>query len=177
MEISTYFAESDATKIKAGQAATITWSALSNTSVSGKVASISPTATTENSVNSYAVTISLDSLPTGIRIGQSTTVVVTIAEADNVLRVPKAAVRTVGSRHTVNVVTNGVASPVSVEIGVEGDSYTEIKSGLTAGQTVTITTTVTTTSSSGTGNFPGGGGNFGGGGNLGGGGNFGGGGR
>ena len=118
------------------------------------MASIAPTATTSNNVNSYAVVVSIDDLPEGIRIGQTVTAVVTVAEARNVLRVPAAAVRTVGSGHVVTVVSNGTNQVRQVEVGVEGDSFTEIRSGLAAGEQVVI---VTDTSTGNTGNFPGGG--------------------
>src|SRR5690349_15763795 len=82
MQINASFAEADATKLKVGQVTNITWSALTGARATGKVATIAPTATTANNVNSYAVVVSLYALPTGVRIGQSTTAVVTIAEAD-----------------------------------------------------------------------------------------------
>ena len=40
----------------------------------GKVTSIAPTATTSNSVNTYAVTASIDKVPTGARLGQTISV-------------------------------------------------------------------------------------------------------
>jgi macrolide-specific efflux system membrane fusion protein len=160
MQASASFAESDATKLKVGQAAAITWSALSGATATGKVASISPTATTANSVNSYAVVVSIDAVPDGVRIGQTITVKVTVASADNVLRVPTNAVRGAGGRYTAQVVTGSQTRTVVVEVGVTGDSYYEITSGLTAGQQVALTTT--TTSSGGTNGFPGGPGGLGG---------------
>jgi len=54
----------------------------------------------------------------------------------------------------VTVVNNGTNQVRQVEVGVEGDSFTEIKSGLAAGDQVVI---VTDTSTGNTGNFPGGG--------------------
>jgi macrolide-specific efflux system membrane fusion protein len=166
LQINAGFAEADATKLKAGQVATITWSALSGTRATGKVATISPTATTTNNVNSYAVTISLDALPDGVRLGQSTTAVVTIAEAQNVLRIPSAALRTAGGQRTVQVQVNGQPQERQVEVGITGGGFVEIRTGLQAGDQVVITTT-TTNSTSGTGNqpqFPGGAGGFNGGG-------------
>lgn len=162
MQVSASFAEADATKLKAGQTATVTWSALSGTTAEGKVATISPTASTSNNVNSYAVVVSLDSPPTGARLGQTTTVEVTTASATDVIRVPTTAVTTRGTRHTVTLLSNGQTTVQQVEIGVEGDSYIEITSGLTVGQQVQITVTTSSNSSSNSGDFPGGG--FGGGG-------------
>jgi macrolide-specific efflux system membrane fusion protein len=181
MQVTANFAEADATKLKTGQAANVSWAALTGATATGTVATIAPTATTSNNVNSYAVTVNLTTLPTGIRIGQTVTVVVTTADAQNAVRVPNAAVRTAGTRHTVTVMDGTTPQLVSVEVGVVGDTFTQITSGLTVGQEVVIVTTPsgTTNSNTGRGGFGGGGlggaGGFGGGG-LGGAGGFGGGG-
>jgi macrolide-specific efflux system membrane fusion protein len=161
MQVSASFAEADATKLKAGQAATVTWAALASTTASAKVATIAPTATTSNNVNSYAVVVSLDQQPAGIRIGQTVTVTVTVAQVDNVIRVPSVAVRTAGTRHLVTVVAAGANESRTVEIGVPGDTFTEITSGLTIGEQVVIATPTATT---GTNGGPPGGGGLGGGG-------------
>ncbi len=157
MQASASFAEADATKLKVGQVANITWSALSGATATGKVASISPTATTTNSVNSYAVVVSIDAVPARVRIGQTIAVKVTVASAANVLRVPVNAVRGAGGRYTAQVVSGSGTQTVVVQVGVKGDSYYEVTSGLTAGQQVALTQTAT--SSGGTNvQFPGGGG-------------------
>lgn len=178
MQVSASFAEADASKLKVGQAADITWSALSGARATGKVATISPTATSSGGVNSYAVTVSMDTVPDGARIGQTTSVQVTTAEADNVLRVPRAAVRSAGGLHTVQVVSGTGTSTVRIQVGVTGDSYDEVTSGLTQGQTVVLTPVTGTTGGTGAGRFGGGAaGGFGGAGGLGGAGGFGGGAR
>jgi membrane fusion protein, macrolide-specific efflux system len=144
-QVSASFAEADATKLKAGQVATVTWAALTGTTATGKVTTIAPTASTSNNVNSYAVVVSLDTVPTGVRIGQTVTAKVTVAEANDAVRVPNAAVRTAGTRHTVTVQANGVPEVRTVEIGVEGDTFIQITSGLTVGEKVTIVTATTAT--------------------------------
>jgi macrolide-specific efflux system membrane fusion protein len=158
-QVSASFAEADATRLKEAQSATVTWAAMADTTAAGTVATIAPTASTANNVNSYAVLIDLTEVPTGVRIGQTVTVVVTVARAENAIRVPTAALNTVGDRHTVTVTANNQSELRVVEIGVEGNSFVEIISGLTAGEQVTIVT-----STSGTGSTTGNGNPFGGGG-------------
>jgi multidrug efflux pump subunit AcrA (membrane-fusion protein) len=165
LQIGSYFAEADATRLKLGQTATVAWSALTGARVTGKLASISPTATVQNNVNSYQVLVSLDSLPDGIRLGQTTSVSVTVGEADGVLRLPTAAVRSAGGRFLVTLASGGT---VPVQVGLQGDTYDEITSGLTEGQLVVVPRQ--TTGTTGTGGFGGGGGLFGPGGGFGGGG-------
>ena len=170
LQVTAAFAEADATKLKEKQAATVTWNALSGTSESAKVAAIDPQATTSNNVVTYGVTLNLDKVPAGAKVGQTVSVMVTTGSVANALMVNSAAVTTVGTVHTVNVVVNGQAERRAVEIGLKGDQTTQITSGLQAGEMVEITTAATTTGS-GTG-FPGGGGGFPGGGGLPGGGGF-----
>ncbi|WP_433790118.1 efflux RND transporter periplasmic adaptor subunit [Actinoplanes sp. CA-252034] len=167
MQVSAGFAEADATSLKDGQVATVTWNALSGTSQSAKIAAIDPSATTSNSVVTYGVTLTLDAVPAGAKVGQTVSVSVTTGSKENAVLVNAAAITTVGNRHTVTVVTNGVQETRSVEIGLEGDSATEVTSGLTAGEQVVVKTTSTSTgggTQQGGGGFPGGGTGFGGGG-------------
>jgi membrane fusion protein, macrolide-specific efflux system len=155
LQASAGFAEADATKLKVGQPAQITWSALSSATATGKVTSIAPTATSSNNVNTYAVTVSVDKVPDGARLGQTISVKVTVASTENALRVPLAAVTGAGNRYSVKVRKNNQDTVTIVQVGIKGDDFYEITSGLTEGDTVTITTTVSSTS--GTNNFPGGG--------------------
>jgi macrolide-specific efflux system membrane fusion protein len=166
LQVTASFAEADATKLKDGQAATITWNALSGTAETGTVAAIDPQATTSNNVVTYGVTLSLDTVPSGAKPGQTVTVSVVTGEVQDAVFVNSAAVTSVGNRHTVTVEANGQQQIVPVEIGLQGDTTTQITSGLQPGQQVAVTV-ASSTSGSGTG-F--GGGRFGGaGGTLGGG--------
>lgn len=164
MEVDADFPEADATKLKKGQAAKVTWNALTDGTATGTVASIDPTATTSNSVVTYGVVVKLTSLPKGIKIGQTTTVVVTIASKTNVLAVPSAAVTTVGGLSFVQVIANGAQTRTQVQVGLVGDSLTEITSGLNEGDTVALpAATSSSTSNNPFANLPGGGlGGFGG---------------
>jgi len=162
MQVTAPFAEADATKLKEKQVATVTWNALSGTSQSGKVVTIDPSATTANNVVTYGVTLSLDKVPTGAKVGQTVSVSVVTGSAENALFVNSAAITTVGNRHSVTVVTNGQQETRQVEIGLVGDQSTQITSGATVGEQLVVTTASTTTGS-GTGGFQGGGGFTGGG--------------
>jgi macrolide-specific efflux system membrane fusion protein len=184
-------AEADIAKVTVGQAATITFPALTGTTATAKVTAISPTASTSNSVVTYATTITLDKLPDGVRLGQTAQVAITIASsASDALYVPAAAITTANGTSTVKVVDakTGKVVVTDVTLGVVGDEGTEIKTGLKAGETIVIgtvsqnTTTGTNTGLNGRtggrggfGGFGGTGGTFtGGGGNGGGNGGFGG---
>lgn len=178
--VTTNIAEADIAKVTVGQAATITFPALTGTTATAKVTAISPTATSSNSVVTYATTITLDKIPAGVRLGQTAEVAITIASsAADALYVPAAAITTVNGTSTVKVVDATTKKTVvtAVTLGVVGDAGTEITSGLKAGETIVIGTVApTTTTGTGTGTGTGTRGGFGGFGGTGGPGGFGGGG-
>ncbi|GAA4599391.1 hypothetical protein GCM10023194_79340 [Planotetraspora phitsanulokensis] len=163
LQIVGQFTEADVTKLKVGQPATVTFDALTGVTANGKVSVIDPQPQTTNNVVQYAVTISLSDVPKTVRLGQTAGVQVTVASVDNALAVANAAVTTAGGRSTVRVLENGRQVVKPVEIGVKGDTLTEIKSGLQEGDQV-VRTLPTTTGTGGGFQFPGGGGGFGGGG-------------
>ncbi|MBB4690433.1 efflux RND transporter periplasmic adaptor subunit [Paractinoplanes abujensis] len=158
MQITAAFAEADATKLKEKQAATITWNALSGTTATGKVSAVDPSATTAGNVVTYGVTLTLDKVPTGTKAGQTVSVAVTTGSVANAVMVSSAAITTAGNRHSVTVVTGGAQEVRQVEIGLQGDSATQITSGLDAGERVVLTATSATTGGGTQGGFPGGGG-------------------
>lgn len=167
-------AEADIADVAVGQTAAISFPALTDTSTTATVTAISPTATTSNSVVTYSTTLTLDSIPDGLRLGQTAeAAITTVSSAENALFVPTAAITTsADGTSTVEIVdTSGdddTTSEVTVELGVVGDEGTEIVSGLEAGQTVVLGTvaatesedTMTTTDQTGFGGggFPSGGG-------------------
>jgi len=147
-------AEADIAKVTVGQTASITFPALTGVTATAKVTSISPTATSSNSVVTYATTITLDKIPDGLRLGQTAEVAITIASsAADALYVPAAAITTANGTSTVKVVDPKTqkVTVTDVTLGVVGDDGTEIKTGLTAGETIVIGTVAATTGTGTTG--------------------------
>jgi multidrug efflux pump subunit AcrA (membrane-fusion protein) len=149
LEVTAAFAEADATKLKEKQSATVTWNALSNTAEPATVSAIDPSATTSNNVVTYGVTLSLDKIPAGAKVGQTVSVSVTTGTVRNALVVNSAAITSVGNRHTVTVVSNGRQQIRPVEIGLVGDTTTQIVSGVQANEEVLVNTASTGTGSTG----------------------------
>jgi macrolide-specific efflux system membrane fusion protein len=166
----TSIAEIDVSKVKVGQNATVTINALPNSPVRATVSKINLTPTTSGSVVSYGAQLALTNLPSGLRPGQSASVVITVAEATNALSVPAAAVLTVGNTSSVIVQVNGQDVRRQVQVGVRGESTVQITSGLSEGDRVVLTAaspSAATNGRSGAGGFggtggPGGAGGFGG---------------
>ncbi|MEV6622106.1 HlyD family efflux transporter periplasmic adaptor subunit [Amycolatopsis sp. NPDC051106] len=164
--VNTSVAEIDVSKVKAGQKATVTLNALPDKPIQATVSSINLTPTTSGSVVSYGAQLALTDPPDGLRPGQSASVVITVASAENALSVPAAAVTTAGTTNVVTVQENGRNVTRQVQIGIRGESTVQITSGLTEGENVVLTATASTggtgtgrtgTGTGGTGGFPGGG--------------------
>ena len=159
LDVKGEFTESDVTKIKKNEQASVTFDAMQGARATGKVTAIDQTSTTSNNVVQYGVTVSLTDPPGGLRIGATATVQITTASAQDVLYVPTAAVRTAGGRGTVTVMSGGKQVPKVVQTGVQGDQGTEIKSGLNEGDQVLVASSGTTGGTGfPTGRFPGAGG-------------------
>ena len=136
LQVVAAFPEADATKIKVKQTATVTLNASPGTNLSATLTSVSPTPTTTNGVVSYSATFTLAKVPAEARIGQTANVSVQTAKASNVLYVPSTAIVTSGTTNTVTLANGGGTR--EVQIGVRGDSFTEVKSGLEEGEQVEL---------------------------------------
>ncbi|MGY0232731.1 efflux RND transporter periplasmic adaptor subunit [Longispora urticae] len=136
------FTEADSLKVKVGQAVTVTLNAAPGKPAPGKVSVVDPVPTTQNSVVTYGVTVTFDQLPAEVRLGQSASVTVVTGAKEGVLVVPTSAVRVAGNRATVTVVdAAGAQSAKTVQVGLQGDLYTEVTGGLVAGEKVVLATT------------------------------------
>jgi multidrug efflux pump subunit AcrA (membrane-fusion protein) len=132
------FPEMDAAKLALNQPAALTFDAISGLTISGHVLSISPTATVVSNVVDYYVSFVLNLTDPRLREGMTVNAAVTVAEADNAVRVPNAAVHTQGGATTVTVLANGQQVATEIVTGIVGDTYTEIKAGLNPGARVVL---------------------------------------
>jgi macrolide-specific efflux system membrane fusion protein len=153
-KVTANIAEADISNVTVGQVATVSFPALTGVTATAKVTAVSPTATSSNSVVTYATTITLDAIPDKVRLGQTASVAITIStSAADALYVPAAAITTANGTSTVKVVDSktGKTTATTVTLGIVGDDGTEVKTGLTAGETIVIgTVTATTTTTTGT---------------------------
>ena len=144
-------AEANIAKVSVGQDATVHFPALGAETASAKVTSIAPTATTSNSVVTYATTIALTSAPTGLRLGQTAQVSITTQTTKTAaLYVPTAAITTADGVSTVTVVgSDGSSTEKTVTTGVAGDVGTVVMTGLRQGEKVVIGSVSASQSSTG----------------------------
>jgi multidrug efflux pump subunit AcrA (membrane-fusion protein) len=131
------FTEAEIAKLAVGQSAKITMPNLANQEFTGTVLQIDPAGTIATRLVRYAALISFDKLPETLLFGQTANVAVITSSATNVLYVPATAVtKRNGSTATVIVHNQSRNERRTVQIGLRGDVYTEIQSGLTEGDEV-----------------------------------------
>lgn len=185
--------EIDAAEIEVGQKATLTFDAIEDLTITGKVSEIDLVGTVSQGVVNYKVKIVFDTENEKVKPGMTVNANIITDMKQDVLMVPSSAVRTQGNINYVEVVEQGslqdqanatagislATSPRRTEVvtGFSNDESVEIISGLEEGQqyvsrTITTGTTATQTAPSLFGGGTGGARTTGGGGFGGGGGNF-----
>jgi HlyD family secretion protein len=132
MQLSADFPEADAGRLAVRQKAMVT-PAGSDGDLTATVVRVDPAGTSDGTMVRYGLVAAFDKAPPGLLIGQRAALRVTTGSAADVLRVPSTAVHDVaGDQGTV--LRAGARTKVGV--GLRGDAYTEIVSGLTEGDTV-----------------------------------------
>lgn len=130
-------AEADATAVKVGHSVTISLPA-SAVEMTGRVVSIDPASTVTNNVVQYQTRVSLESPPATVRVGQTASISITTASAEDVLFVPTSAIATDGTQSYVMRIADGKRSKVLVTTGMTGTTGTEITSGVAEGDVVAL---------------------------------------
>lgn len=128
--------EIDVTKVKIGQSATLTFDAIEDFTLTGKVVEIDASGTVTQGVVSFNVKIAFDTKDGRIKPGMTVSASIVTKRKDNVLLVPNAAVKTEGGQTFVEVLQNGTPQSVSVKVGLSNEVSTEIISGLQEGDKV-----------------------------------------
>lgn len=150
--------EVDAAKVQFGDKVIATFDAITDLSLTGKVAQIDNLGTVSQGVVTYNVKITFDTQDTRVKTGMSVNTEIITAVKPDVLAVPNAAVTTDNNGNSsVQILVNNQPQTKAVQIGLANDTSTEITSGLNEGdQVVTQTITGVTTPSTSTGGGGGG---------------------
>jgi len=130
--------EADVGMVKTGQSAAITVDAFPDDRFHGTITRIDPQAVTEQNVTTVLVTVRVDDANPRLRPGMTATCEFPVGRAENVLFVPNLAVQQQGSRRVVFVRVGDQSTPIPVEIGLVGDNFTEIRSGVSEGAEVVL---------------------------------------
>lgn len=137
--------EVDVGRLQVGQEAVITLETWPDVEIAGEITAIAPSAGDTAGSVSYDVHLSLGSTDLPVLVGMTANANLITANRDDVLLVPNAAVAAdrANNSYTVNVVTTGadgaqVTTPVQVQIGLKDNRFTQITSGLSAGDVVLL---------------------------------------
>jgi HlyD family secretion protein len=133
------FAETDAALIQPNQEVEVTFDAIPDLTRSGRIASIAPSGTDIRGVTSYYGVIVLSELDPRLRDGLTASANVVVDHRDDTLAVPNAALMQSGGSGTVTVLEpDGSQRQVQVELGLAGDSATQVVAGLREGQQILV---------------------------------------
>jgi len=148
--------EIDAAKVKVGQKAILTFDALPDLKIKGKVIEISTVGKEEQGVVSYDIKISLEEENKEIKPGMSVNAEIIVDRRENVLLVPNSAIKSDRMGQYVQVVKNykfekrNSFNPVTIsqnliekryiKTGISNDEFTEVLEGLKEGEIIIIRT-------------------------------------
>jgi RND family efflux transporter MFP subunit len=136
LEVLANVTEEDYPLISVGQGVEIFFDARPEVTVQGKIERIIPKRI-EGDRPLYNIYISLDEVPDGLADGMTSDTAITIAKKEAVLCLPRASVRASSGDTTTVKVWNGIEEVAKeVTIGLRGDTYVEIVSGLSEGEQV-----------------------------------------
>lgn len=147
MEVTVQVNEIDISNIKAGQAATCTFSALPGVELKGVVTSVASTSTSggEGSfgggVVTYAVTIRIDKPGTKVKPGMTANVNIKTQDAPDVLVIPVMALEEVGGHSYVYVVVDQetyATEQREVTLGARSTTDVVVTSGLSEGDVILL---------------------------------------
>ena len=136
LEVVANITEEDYPIVSVGQAVEIFFDARPDVTVQGKVERIIPKRI-EGDRPLYNIYISLNEVPDGLADGMTSDTAITIAKRAGVLCLPRAVVRASNGDTTTVKVWDGVQELTKeITIGLRGDTYVEIVSGLNEGEQV-----------------------------------------
>lgn len=136
LEVVANVTEEDYPLISVGQSAEVYFDARPEVTVQGKIERIIPIRI-EGDHPLYNIYISLEEVPDGLADGMTSDTAITIAKSEGVLCLPRALVRASSGDTTTVKVWDGMQEvSKEITIGLRGDTYVEIVSGLSEGDQV-----------------------------------------
>lgn len=137
-DVSTTVTAANRAQLAVGDTATVTPDG-STSLLTGTVASIGILPATSGAAAAYPVTIRLTGTPAGLVAGAGAGVSIVVRHAGDTLAVPTSAVRTIGARSVVRVLSGSRLRVVSVTVNAVGATYTAVRSAeLTVGERVVL---------------------------------------
>jgi len=147
--------ETDVAQVEVGQRVDVTLDAYPDEPFDGVVTRIDPQTVVDQNVTIIPVTVEITNPDARLKPGMNATCDFIVDRKENALMVPSEAVKDQDGKYSVTVLKDGKQTERPVEVGIAGDTSTEILSGLKEGERVV--TAVIESQSSATQGGPGGG--------------------
>ncbi len=138
LEIAADIDEIDIANAQVGQKVEVRLDAFPGEIYSGKVTRLFPASTAQRGSTVYSAVVDFDFKNFKVRPGMGANLKIQTIEKHGVLLVPNRALKNVGTRKAVQVITGSGARDVVVEVGVSDGNQTEIVSGVNEGDQVNL---------------------------------------
>lgn len=142
--------EVDVPVVLVGQKVTVTFDSITDKTFTGVVATIDRVGTVSSNVTSYSANIKLDSMSDLILPNMAATANIILETKTDILKVPSSALITTNGQNQLKTLVSGREVDVNVEVGISGDTETQIVSGSSEGTEVITGTTTTDTATTAT---------------------------
>lgn len=143
--------EVDIPNIVLGQKVMMTYSAIDDLTVSGKIEKMDALGTITSGVVNYTVTIGFDSVDSRLRPGMSVSAKIITDVKQDVITVPNSALKVKNNKTYLEVLNSATKLPEqrTIELGLANTTHTEIVSGVAVGDDV-VTQTINPTAKTAT---------------------------
>ncbi len=137
--------EVDVAKVKLDQKASITFDAIEDLTLTGKVIEVDDVGTTDQGVVTYGVKIAFDEQDGRIKQGMSASVEIITDIKTDIFVVSSSAIKNDSTGNYIEILnTDQTISKKYITVGISNDTQTEIQSGLTGNETIIIKTSAST---------------------------------
>lgn len=132
-------AESDAAQVKIGQKANVSFDALDDVTVTGKVVEMDTVGVVSQGVVSYKAKILLDVIDERVKPGMSATVEIITDTKENTLFIPRTALKSLNGKYFVRILKDdGTIEQREIKTGLLTDSNVEVVQGLNEGEKIIV---------------------------------------
>ena len=135
-EVTSTLSSSQVPSVKVGESAGVRVDGVDGT-INGTVSQVGPVQSGDSGFT-YPVVVALPTSATGLFTGSTANVVISTGAVAHVVAVPTSAVQSLGTRSYVETLSNGTLARKIIKVGMVGDVYTQVLSGLTPGESVVL---------------------------------------
>jgi RND family efflux transporter MFP subunit len=135
-EVTGTLSSTQVASVKVGYSAQVAVDGKTGT-LAGTVAQVGPVQSSTTGYT-YPVVVALPATASGLYSGSSANVAISTGNAKDVLAIPSSAVMIQGTRYYVQTLSSGTPVDTTIKVGIVGDVYTQVLSGLKVGDSVVL---------------------------------------